>query len=95
MIRNFSCIFLVKESTSAGMTEKMLLFSGWIRGAAYSGIYLCMESQQDGRWAIGQSPILGTTITKARLMKWGYIPLATMFQGISKNTEMNQLFPMV
>ena len=48
-----------------------------------------------GGWAIAQSPILGTTITKARLMKRGYISLATMFKTISKNTEMNQLFPMV
>jgi group II intron reverse transcriptase/maturase len=48
-----------------------------------------------GGWAIAQSPILGTTITKARLIKRGYIPLATMFKTISKNTEMNQLFPMV
>ena len=48
-----------------------------------------------GGWAIAQSPILGTTITKARLIKRGYIPLATMFKTISKNTELNQLFPMV
>ena len=48
-----------------------------------------------GGWAIAQSPILGTTITKARLSKRGYISLSTMFKGISKNTEMNQLFPMV
>jgi hypothetical protein len=48
-----------------------------------------------GGWAIAQSPIFGTTITKARLMKRGYIPLATMFKTISKNTEMNQMFPMV
>ena len=48
-----------------------------------------------GGWAIAQSPILGTTITKARLTKRGYISLSTMFKGISKNTEINQLFPMV
>jgi len=48
-----------------------------------------------GGWAIAQSPILGTTITKARLIKRGYISLSTMFKTISKNTEMNQLFPMV
>jgi len=48
-----------------------------------------------GSWAIAQSPILGTTITNARLIKRGYIPLATMFKTIFKNTEMNQLFPMV
>jgi len=48
-----------------------------------------------GGWAIAQSPILGTTITNARLIKRGYIPLVKMFKTISKNTEMNQLFPMI
>jgi hypothetical protein len=48
-----------------------------------------------GGWAIAQSPILGTTITKARLMKRGYISLSTMFKMISDNSGMNTLFPMV
>jgi RNA-directed DNA polymerase len=48
-----------------------------------------------GGWAIAQSPILGTTITKARLMKRGYISLSAMFKTITKNTEMNRLYPMV
>jgi RNA-directed DNA polymerase len=48
-----------------------------------------------GGWAIAQSLILGTTITKARLVKRVYISLTAMFKMISKNSEMNQLFPMV
>jgi RNA-directed DNA polymerase len=48
-----------------------------------------------GGWAIAQSPILGTTITKARLRKRGYISLSTMFKMISDNSGMNTLFPMV
>jgi RNA-directed DNA polymerase len=48
-----------------------------------------------GGWAIAQSPILGITITKARLIKRGYISLSTMFKMISDNSGMNTLFPMV
>jgi RNA-directed DNA polymerase len=48
-----------------------------------------------GGWAIAQSPILGTTITKACLLNRGYIPLADMFKTISKITDMYTLFPMV
>ncbi|PWE01426.1 hypothetical protein DDZ16_02775 [Marinilabilia rubra] len=36
-----------------------------------------------------------TTIKKARLIKRGYISMATIFKTISRNKEMNRLFPMV
>jgi len=63
-------------------------------GAPPRDAYAWSRSRMGG-WAIAQSPILGTTITKARLTKRGYISLSTMFKGISKNTEMYLLFPMV
>lgn len=66
-----------------------------IRLGAEPGIAYAWSRTRMGGWAIAQSPILGTTITKVRLMKRGYISLATMFKTISKNTRMNQLFPMV
>jgi len=47
-----------------------------------------------GGWAIAQSPILGTTITIACLLKRGYTPLANMFKSISKISDMYTLFPM-
>jgi len=36
-----------------------------------------------GGWAIAQSPILGTTITVARLKHRGYIPLSEMYKAVS------------
>jgi len=38
-----------------------------------------------GGWAIAQSPILGTTLTKKRLQKRGYISLSHMFRLITKD----------
>ena len=70
--------------------RKNLIRLGVEQGQAYA-----WSRSRMGGWAIAQSPILGTTITKARLMKRGYTPLSVMFKTISKNTEMNQLFPMV
>ena len=36
-----------------------------------------------GGWAVAQSPILGTTITVARLIQRGYIPLSEMYKAVS------------
>ena len=47
-----------------------------------------------GGWAVAQSPILGTTITKERLRKLGYISLTAMSKKVSKNSDMFTLFPM-
>ena len=34
-------------------------------------------------WILAQSPILGTTITVARLKYRGYIPLSEMYKSVS------------
>jgi RNA-directed DNA polymerase len=47
-----------------------------------------------GGWATAQSPILGTTITIARLKKRGYIPMLETFNSISPNYS-NSLFPVI
>ena len=36
-----------------------------------------------GGWAVARSPILGTTITVARLKQRGYIPLSEMYKSVS------------
>ncbi|ALO14105.1 Group II intron-encoded protein LtrA [Salinivirga cyanobacteriivorans] len=45
-----------------------------------------------GGWAVAQSPILGTTITKTRLKKRGYVSLTEMFKTISKTSGIYTLF---
>jgi hypothetical protein len=47
-----------------------------------------------GGWAVAQSLILRTTITKERLRKRGYISMSEMFKKISKISDMYTLFPM-
>lgn len=47
-----------------------------------------------GGWATAQSPILGTTITIARLKKRGYIPMLETFHSISPNYSYS-LFPVI
>jgi RNA-directed DNA polymerase len=47
-----------------------------------------------GGWAVAQSPILGTAITKERLRKRGYMSLSEMFKGISKTSDKYTLFQM-
>lgn len=44
--------------------------------------YMWSRSRMGG-WAIAQSPILGTTITVARLIHRGYIPLSAMYKSVS------------
>lgn len=46
-----------------------------------------------GGWAVAQSPILITTITKERLRKRGYMSMSEMFKKISKISDMYTLFP--
>lgn len=48
-----------------------------------------------GGWAIAQSPILGTTITVARLAKRGYVSLSTHYQKVSPLFKSYPLFPMI
>lgn len=47
-----------------------------------------------GGWATAQSPILGTTITIARLKKRGYTPMLETFNSISPNYS-KSLFPVI
>lgn len=48
-----------------------------------------------GGWAIAQSPILGTTITKSRLIKRGYESLLTTYSKANPNYKNYTLFPMI
>ena len=48
-----------------------------------------------GGWAVAQSPILGTTITKERLKKKGFVPLSEYYEKYSKHSFNNSLFPMI
>jgi len=48
-----------------------------------------------GGWAIAQSPILGTTVTVARLVKRGYEALTTYFLKVSPHYQSSPLFPIV
>lgn len=47
-----------------------------------------------GGWATAQSPILGTTITIARLKKRGYTPMLETFNSISPNYN-KSIFPVI
>jgi RNA-directed DNA polymerase len=40
-----------------------------------------------GGWAIGQSPILGTTITIERLKKQGYVPMLEIYNFVLKGNH--------
>jgi len=71
--------------------RKNLIRLGVEHGEAYA-----WSRSRMGGWAIAQSPILGTTITVARLKKRGYIPLETMYQQMTANLiTTNPLFPMM
>jgi len=48
-----------------------------------------------GGWAVAQSPILGTTITLARLKQRGYISLLDTYQKVSPRSNNYALFPMI
>jgi len=48
-----------------------------------------------GGWAVAQSPILGTTITLARLNRKGYVSMERLYQKISPINKFFPLFPMI
>jgi group II intron reverse transcriptase/maturase len=48
-----------------------------------------------GGWAVAQSPILGTTITLARLNRKGYLSMERLYQRISPINKFYPLFPMI
>ena len=48
-----------------------------------------------GGWAVAQSPILGTTITIARLKKRGYVSLLETYQKVSPLIGNYSVFPMI
>lgn len=47
-----------------------------------------------GRWAVAQSPILGTTITISRLKKRGYVSLSDVYEMKTSSLANNPQFPM-
>ena len=57
--------------------RKNLIRLGVRQGQAYAWSRTSM-----GGWAVAQSPILGTTITVARLMKRGYEQMASYYQKL-------------
>lgn len=67
--------------------RKNLIRLGIEQGQAYA-----WSRSRMGGWAIAQSPILGTTITVARLKNRGYTPLLELYNQIKPNTV---LFPMI
>jgi len=71
--------------------RKNLIRLGVEQGMAYA-----WSRSNMGGWAIAQSPILGTTITLARLRKRGYVSLSTIYEKKTANLsgKGNTLFPM-
>ncbi len=57
----------------AGAEKENLIRLGVEQGMAYA-----WSRSNMGGWAIAPSPILGTTITLARLRKRGYVSLSTV-----------------
>ena len=58
--------------------RKNLIQLGIERGLAYA-----YSRTRKGGWAVAQSPILGTTITLARLAKRGYESMVEYYQKVS------------
>jgi RNA-directed DNA polymerase len=71
--------------------RKNLIRLGVKQGMAYA-----WSRSNMGGWAIAQSPILGTTITLARLRQRGYVSLSTVYEKKTENLvgKGNTLFPM-
>jgi RNA-directed DNA polymerase len=70
--------------------RKNLIRLGVEAGMAYAWSRTNMR-----RWAVAQSPILGTTITIARLKLRGYVPMSTVYElKTAKLANNNTLFPM-
>ena len=53
-------------------------------GVNHEHAYAWSRSRKGG-WAIAQSPILGTTVTIARLIKRGYVPMLDLYTQIHPN----------
>jgi hypothetical protein len=70
--------------------RKNLIRLGIPQGQAYA-----WSRTRMGGWAVAQSPILGTTITKERLEKRGFVPLLKLYQSVSVNYNSNTLFPVI
>ena len=70
--------------------RKNLIRLGIPQGQAYA-----WSRTRMGGWAVAQSPILGTTITKERLEKRGFVPLLKLYQSVSVNYYSNTLFPVI
>ena len=70
--------------------RKNLIRLGVEQGQAYAWSRTNM-----GRWAVAQSPILGTTITISRLKKRGYVSLSDVYEMKTATlVNKNSLFPM-
>lgn len=65
-----------------------------IRLGVESGMAYAWSRTNMGRWAVAQSPILGTTITINRLKKRGYVPMSTVYELKTAKLANNTLFPM-
>ena len=70
--------------------RKNLIRLGIPRGQAFA-----WSRTRMGGWAVAQSPILGTTITRERLEKRGFVPLLKLYQSVSVNYNSNTLFPVI
>lgn len=63
-------------------------------GIPYGQAYAWSRTRMGG-WAVAQSPILGTTITLARLDRRGYESMSSLYQNISPTHKFYPLFPMI
>lgn len=63
-------------------------------GIPYGQAYAWSRTRMGG-WAVAQSPILGTTITLARLDRRGYESMSSLYQKISPTHKFYPLFPMI
>lgn len=70
--------------------RKNLIRLGVKHGQAYA-----WSRTRMGGWAVAQSPILGTTITIARLKQRGYVSLLDTYQKVSPLTGTYSLFPLI
>ena len=75
-----SLLWVVRQLTEKKLERKRknLIRLGVEQGQAYA-----WSRTRMGGWAVAQSPILGTTVTLARLMKRGYISMFDIYKRIS------------
>ena len=70
--------------------RKNLIRLGVEPGKAYA-----FSRTRKGGWAVAQSPILGTTITVAKLVKRGYEAMTTHYTKVCPHFQSPTLFPIV